>query len=355
MEEERKLVEQYFNVLVQGSTEWPKLSKMRESFESGKDIPQQYPLRRNTFWFWKKYGIAVACLLLIGGWLGYTYLEKEEPAASIPMVENDALPASNQAILVLGDGRRIDVDAMGSDSLIREMGVNIQKNSDGTISYQEVDDDMPVSYNQIITPKGGMYRVSLPDGTKVKLNAGTSLRYPNRFVGGTREVELVGEAYFEVKTNPSQPFVVKSRGQEVQVLGTKFNITAYAEDAKVRTTLAEGKINLKNLSTGAVKPLIPGQQAEVQGGRLTVQEADLTQVMAWLDNTFVFKGTDIRDIMLELSRWYDVEVDPRNLPNETFYATLPRTLRLSQVLAALEHTSTLKFTIQGRRVTVQYR
>ncbi|MBL1407532.1 FecR family protein [Sphingobacterium faecale] len=355
-EEERTLVENYFNSTVQTNGEWPKVTQMQLSFEKGKTIPSTYQTASIMSRLWKRYRIvAAACFLLLACGLSYTYLFQNDEMTEVQSVNNDALPGGNKAILVLADGRRVNVDDIGTAPLTLEGGVTVYRSEAGEISYKSttVARRESVNYNQIITPNGGMYSVVLSDGTKVKLNAGTSLRYPNRFMGDQRVVELTGEAYFDVKSNPSKPFIVKSSEQEIQVVGTRFNIQAYAGQAKARTTLVEGKINLKNLSSGMVRPLAPGEQGEVYGQRLVVEPTDLTVAMAWLNNTFVFKGTPIREIMLELSRWYDVEVDLENLPDETFYATLPRTVRLSKVLSALEETSNLKFTIQGRRVKVQ--
>lgn len=355
-EEESALVEHYFNTTVQASREWPKVTQMQASFERGKSIPSTYQTTGILSGIWKRYRmVAAACFLLLAAGLSYTYLFQKDSLEEVQSVNNDALPAGDKAILVLADGRRVDVDDIGTEPLMLEGGVTVYRSEAGEISYKTTTlaGGESIGYNQIITPNGGMYSVVLPDGTRVRLNAGTSLRYPNRFMGDQRVVELTGEAYFHVKSNPSQPFIVKSNGQEVQVVGTKFNIQAYTDQAKARTTLAEGKINLKNVSSGMVRPLVPGEQGEVEGKSLMVEAADLTQAMAWLNNTFVFKGTPIREIMLQLSRWYDVEVDLENLPDETFYATLPRTVRLSKVLSALEETSHLKFTIQGRRVKVQ--
>ncbi|TDQ79261.1 FecR family protein [Sphingobacterium yanglingense] len=355
-EEERKLVEHYFNRTVQASQEWPKLTKMQASAGKGKTIPSTHQATGILSRLWKRYRIvAAACFLLLAGGLSYNYLFLNDEMTEVQAVNNDALPGGNKAILVLSDGKRVNVDDIGTAPLTLEGGVTVYRSEAGEISYKSttVASGESVNYNQIITPNGGMYSVVLPDGTKVRLNAGTHLRYPNRFIGDQRVVELTGEAYFDVKSNPSKPFIVKSIGQEVQVVGTRFNIQAYDGQAKVRTTLAEGKINLKNISNGMVRSLVPGEQGEVDGKSLVVEPTDLTVAMAWLNNTFVFKGKPIREIMLELSRWYDVEVDLENLPDETFYATLPRTVRLSKVLSALEETSNLKFTIQGRRVKVQ--
>ncbi len=355
-EEERTLVEHYFNTTVQASREWPNLTQMQASAGKGKIIPSTYQTTGILSRIWKKYRmVAAACFLLLAGGLSYTYLFQNDSLEEVQSVDNDALPGGNKAILVLADGKRVNVDDIGTAPLTLEGGVTVYRSEAGEISYNSttIASGESVNYNQIITPNGGMYSVVLPDGTKVHLNAGTSLRYPNRFMGDQRIVELTGEAYFDVKSNPSKPFIVKSSGQEVQVVGTKFNIQAYPGQAKARTTLAEGKINLKNVSSGMMRPLVPGEQGEVDGQRLMVEPTDLTVAMAWLNNTFVFKGTPIREILLQLSRWYDVEVDLDNLPDEAFYATLPRTVRLSKVLSALEETSNLKFTIQGRRIKVQ--
>jgi transmembrane sensor len=222
---------------------------------------------------------------------------------------------------------------------------------------QNTKDDMPTKtvYNTIETPKGGQYRIDLPDGTMVWLNAGSSLRYPNRFAGQERKVALTGEAYFEVAKNKQMPFRVVSGKQVVEVLGTHFNINAYTDEASVKTTLLEGSVNVLLQETHQSELLNPGQQAVVKynGSSIVVQPVKVEEAVAWKNGYFMFVDADLESIMRQLARWYDVEVAYEgNLGSLKFGGMVSRSKSIAQTLRILELTGNVRFKVAGRRVTV---
>lgn len=342
-EEEQKLVEQYFNTLVQESTEWPKIPKMSESFESGKDIPHGHLLRRNSFWFWKRYGIAAACLLLVGGWLGYTYLWKEAPTA---IIEN-IVPGKNRATITLADGSVVDLSD-GHTGV--QVGDGLTYDDGSTISM------VATTYATLATPRGGQYRITLSDGTKVWLNAASSLQYPIHFDKDAREVTLVGEAYFEVAHHASRPFRIYSAGQRTIVKGTKFNMSAYPEDGRITTTLLEGSVAIQLSERTGVDEveLKPNEQAIAHNGQLTKIKVDAAEAMGWSQGKFMFTDTPLPVIMRQIARWYDVEiVYMQPVDGVTFTGSISRFDNIQDVLRKLELTERIKFETQERRIMVK--
>lgn len=224
------------------------------------------------------------------------------------------IPAGgNNAVLTLDDGRQISLSAAKKGTLATESGISIAKTKDGQLVYHLSNVNKPNIYNTISTPNGGQYQVVLPDGTKVWLNAASSLRFPLTFDQlSERKVELKGEAYFEVakqfKKGKSErvPFIVQTEKQQVEVLGTHFNINAYKEEPGLKTTLIEGSVKVtdhKNTVT-----LKPGEQAIDSNGQLLSAKVDVEEVMSWKNGYFRFNNTDLKTIMRQASRWYNVDV-----------------------------------------------
>ena len=205
-------------------------------------------------------------------------------------------------------------------------------------------------YNTLATPRGGQYQLTLPDGSKVWLNAASSLRYPVAFLGAERRVEVTGEAYFEVTKNASQPFKVSLRdNQEVDVLGTSFDINAYADEPEIRTTLLTGAVKTEGVT------LKPGQQAAWTLNRpvRVRSDADVEEAIAWKNGKFIFSGGDIQSVMRQLERWYDVEVDYKgDFKGVELVGVISRFKNISEILNMLEQTHTVTFQVEGRRVTV---
>lgn len=270
---------------------------------------------------------------------------------------NDVAAGGNKAVLTLADGRKVDLSNAATGKLAEQAGVRVSKSSDGQLVYEVLGNQTkagaPLAYNTIATPKGGQFNIKLPDGSSVTLNAASELRFPVSFDAlKEREVELKGEAYFEVAKNMRRPFKVSTAGQEVMVLGTQFNINAYADESVTRTTLLEGSVRIAVPGNNITKQLTPGQQAVLAGSVIEVKNGDIESAVAWKNGDFIFDG-NIENIMRQISRWYDVEVDFKgDISGEEFIGSVPRSGSLTEVLKALQLTGKVQFKVEGRRVTV---
>ena len=317
---------------------------------------------RNKGKFWQQLGIAASILLMLS--TAVFFYTNRVPAGSAftkaPVQKKEVItPGGDKAVLTLSDGSTIILDQAKNGLLANQAGVSIQKTSDGKLLYtfaNNVDSlsegkSASVIYNKIETPKGGKYQINLPDGSTVWLNASSSLRFPALFAGNTREVELTGEAYFDVAKNKSKPFKVTTNDQVVEVLGTQFNINSYSDEGEVKTTLIEGSV--KVIYKDRVVLLVPGQQFQPSRFTAKVVEADTEEVVAWKNGYFLFKDEDIRSIMRKVSRWYEVEVSyAADIPAVGFGGNISRSKDINEVLDALQLTNAVHFKIQGRRVTV---
>ncbi|WP_288878859.1 FecR family protein [Pedobacter panaciterrae] len=306
--------------------------------------------KRRTFKL--KYGwiISSAAAVLTIGFVIYLWLHRAtDIRPSLPDTANVILPGGNKAVLILSNGNKIDLTAISGQRAINQNGTTITNSGNGAITYQVADTGLNAQeYNTLVIPVGGEYQATLSDGTKVWLNAGSSLRYPVRFTGAARKVELTGEAYFEVAHNPKMPFHVVSKNQDVEVLGTSFNINAYAGDEQ-KTALVKGSIRISG--GGDTRLLVPGEVATVKGAKISILKADLDAETGWKTGMFIFHNSTLRDIMKQLARWYDIEVDVNTIPaEEIFYGEIKRDAPLSAVLDMISSTSTLKFKMEGRRL-----
>lgn len=264
-------------------------------------------------------------------------------------------PGNNKAELILADGSKIALREAKNGILANQNGVYIKKLHDGQLDYNvlQTPADTTSTYNILRTPKGGQYQINLPDGTKVWLNAASSLKFPTAFNGKNRVVEVSGEAYFEVKSNKQKPFKVISSDQIIEVLGTHFNINAYPDELLVKTSLIEGLVKVTTSSKTAV--INPGQQTiyDTKNQAIKIQFANIEDVMAWKNGYFQFNSEDIGGIMRKIARWYDVEiVYHKNFVNQRFAGTISRFEEVSKVLRMLELTGSIHFKIEGRRITV---
>ena len=281
-----------------------------------------------------------------------------------PLYKNDIKPGGNQAILTLADGTKIVLNKAAEGALARQGNTTVIKLDDGQLAYnKQTVSQIPTTkilYNTLSTPRGGQYRVTLPDGTLVWLNASTSLKFPTAFSGSERKVEIKGEAYFEVAKNEAMPFVVTAENSEIKVLGTHFNVSAYADDKVLKTTLLEGSVEFSVVKkagseneAGTIK-LQPGQQAQLDNANtLTVVEADTKEAIAWKNGYFIFNNEDIESIMQKIMRWYDVKVVyDVNDKNIYFTGNISRAENVSEILRVLELTETVHFKIEGKTITV---
>lgn len=302
----------------------------------------------------RRIAIAASIIGLIasGTHLVMYVLKKESKKISVHNFKNDVSPGSNKATLTLADGSSIILDDAQDGAITQQGGAKVIKIGD-KVSYHSTCKISEVEYNTITTPRGGQYQVELPDGSRVWINAASSLRFPTAFTGNERRVEINGEAYFEVAKNKSMPFIVKMNGAEVQVLGTHFNIMAYDDEGIVNTTLLEGSV--KFVSGDKISILKPNQQSQLSkdGQVKLVNDVDIDKVMAWKNGLFVFDNSDLETVMRQLSRWYDIDVVYRTRNVATsFVGEIPRTSKLSDILKVFELTSKLRFEIAGKKVIV---
>lgn len=300
---------------------------------------------------------AVAAMLVIAGGL-YLYTKPEyKPAKISTLVKNDLPPGTNKAVLTLSNGSKINLNAAGNGVLAKQGNISVEKYDKGKVIYTANNNNTVVKpvFNTITTPKGGQYQVVLPDGTKAWLNAASYITFPTVFEGGKRDVEIGGEVYFEVAKNKEKPFSVTCAGQKLTVLGTHFNVNAYTEEAVIKTTLLEGSVKISNGADNVV--LKPGQQSLITAGsenKIQVSSAvDLDEVVAWKNGFFQFNRADIRTIMNQISRWYNVDIEVSGkLPDGHYRGNISRNVNLSKVLKVME-LSGIHFTIEGRKIIVK--
>jgi transmembrane sensor len=305
---------------------------------------------------WLRWSVAAAVLLLLAGstyWLT-SKQTTEVPVALVPapakQLVNDVPPGGEGAILTLSSGQTIILDSAANGALAVEGATEVIKQN-GQLVYKGSSAGGAEVYNTMTTPKGRQYNLLLADGTRVWLNAASSITYPTAFTGKERKVDITGEVYFEVARHAGMPFIVQKEDVRVQVLGTHFNMNSYNEEASLQVTLLEGAVRvIKGIHRSDIRP---GQQAQVrEGGVKLLNKVNLEEVMAWKNGTFRFGGVDIETIMRQLSRWYDVEVVYNKKVDERFYAEIPRNTPLSEVLKALELTGKLRFAIEGKKIVV---
>jgi len=287
---------------------------------------------------WYLQAIAASVIILLSaGLLFYILDQGEQSVDEIAYTKDDIVAGGDKAVLIMANGQKVQLN----DAIYQ------------VAEQKEKINGAPV-YNSIVTPPGGQYQVRLPDGTRVWLNAASSLQFPLSFSEKTRTVKLEGEAYFEVAHNKEQPFLVEAADQQLKVLGTHFNVEAYTNEPAVKTTLLEGSVLIRN--TRAVQlgtaSLEPGQQATLDGKKISVYEADLETAMAWKNGYFIFKDEDMPSIMRKIERWYNVEVVyPEELKHVHFEGTISRFRNVSELLRKFELTGRVHFKIEGRRIT----
>ena len=336
-----------------------KISKAKPIEAPDTDLPV-----RQTFKAWYQISVAASILLMLSiGLYFYANRAGMQPieAAKPKLVSEQPVivPGGDKAILTLSDGSKIILQDAKKGVLANQAGVSVQKTSDGELLYSFAKNNTPtprkssneIIYNKIETPKGGKYQINLPDGSKVWLNSSSTLRYPALFSGNTREVELNGEAFFDVAKDNTKPFKVIAKDQIVEVLGTQFNINSYSDEGTFKTTLIEGSVKI--IYKDEVVLLSPGQQFQPNSRSAKVLEADTEEVIAWKNGYFLFKNEDIQSIMRKVSRWYNVEVTySGEIPQVGFGGNISRSKDISEVLNVLQLTNAVHFKVEGRRITV---
>ncbi|QSW87995.1 DUF4974 domain-containing protein [Flavobacterium endoglycinae] len=320
------------------------------------------PLQQETkvIGLWSRIAVAASIVVLLGAGIFYVTAPTEQPVEVVAKPKEIA-PGGNRGILTLSNGKQIVLSDISAKDTIAKEGqeneVTIKMSADGVITYvvnpnaveEKNGED---AFNTLSTPIGGQYNIVLADGTKVFLNAVSSIKYPTQFNGDQRIVELEGEAYFEVAKNKNQPFIVKSADQAIKVLGTHFNVHAYDNEPIIKTTLLEGSVAVTYQNQKTI--LKPGQQSNVtaNSNKITVREVDTEAAIAWKNGRFKFDNADLKSVMKQLERWYGIKVEYRgDVSDVRFNGGTFRNKNLSEVLKVLE-LSNIKFKVEGKTIIV---
>lgn len=329
---------------------WQRLSDSRKVVE----LPQ----RKIAKYRWLQVAAVLVAVLFAS--IFFIQRKKNHETDTVKLTNKVApiLPGGNKAYLTLANGSRIVLDDAQTGKLATRPGVTVSKTGNGMLVYHfsNSNNNMGAAttpeFNTITTPRGGQYQVVLEDGTRVWLNAASSIKFPQAFTGATREIELSGEAYFEVAKNKAKPFIVQANGTKVQVFGTHFNINAYGDNNNVTTSLLEGSVRMSSGSSAVM--LMPGQQgdAALNGAAIKVSQADIQQTMAWKNGLFIFRDLNITEVMKQVGRWYDVDVEYRDdeVKNNEFGGTISKYKNINELLDVMVLTRSIHYKIEGRRV-----
>lgn len=318
------------------------LSSMEERLQHKEVVVRKMPILRRV--------AAAAAIIVLGASAWYVFKPTRSPLTPIVAAKvNDVQPGKSGAVLTLANGQVIALDSTGNGVIANQNGTTVTLKN-GSLAYN-ADKAAAVSYNMIRTPNARQFKLVLPDGTTVWLNAGSSLKYPTAFTGKERIVTISGEAFFDVAKDAAHPFVVEVTDRlKVQVLGTQFNINAYTDEKQVNTTLLQGSVKVNKGAASVV--LRPGQQAQVNEGITVNDHINTVQVTAWKDGVFNFDDLGVEAVMRQLARWYDIEVVyEQGIPTNRFYGEIGRNLSLAQVLEGLK-LSGVHFKIDGKRLIV---
>ncbi|TCD11604.1 FecR family protein [Pedobacter frigidisoli] len=270
----------------------------------------------------------------------------------------DFSPGSNKAILTLANGSKISLTDAANGNIANQEGVTISKTASGQLVYGISNVNEKGNQNKtntISTPNGGEWQLRLPDGTMVWLNAASSLTYPSTFAGSKhRRVELNGEAYFEVSKDKLHPFIVHTVKQDVEVLGTYFNINSYSDEDLTKTTLMEGRVRVTKNDNQKSQMLSPGMQSTISEKEITVRTVDVEESIAWKKGYFMFINERQESILRKISRWYDVKIEYADeaAKDVVYYGTVSRFDKISKILEKFEHTGEVRFEIKGRKIIV---
>lgn len=349
-EEFLHLLEDHWNQLQSDKevkqVDWEGMLNEIISSQNPRQVKKVHILRNN----WLRYAAAILLFIAIGGYW-WTINPKTKSSSNVPLTsveKMDLPPGGNKAILTLADGSTIILDSAANGKLAQQGAVQILKKVNGELEYQTLGDNQKgnkeVSYNTMSTPIGGQYKLQLPDGSRVWLNAVSSITYPTSFIGKERIVNITGEVYFEVAKNKNMPFKVQVNGaKEIEVLGTHFNVNAYSEESGPKTTLLEGSVKIAN------RVLKPGE-AYSNG---IVEKADTIRAVAWKNGLFDFNNLPLKKLLPEIARWYNVEVVyEKNIPEIKLWGKMGRDLNLSQVLTGLREMDVHCRLENGRRLII---
>ena len=359
---EKELLEEYKDTFELVDSEWIPLMGHKERIKASIKNRLQHSMGTVAV---KKpmprmYWLAAASVVLLLS-VGLLILKNSVPAKRIftKNIHNkkyEIKPGGNKAILTLADGSTVNLDDSAEGNISQQGLATVNKTGNGKLVYN-LKGKQPAGqalYNIATTPRGGQYQLVLSDGTKVWLNAASSIKFPVAFAGKERHVELTGEAYFEVAKNKNMPFTIAAKGGVIEVLGTHFNVSAYADEKHMVTTLLEGAVKLKKDGKDAL--LKPGQQAITADGEsgYKVSDVNTDAAVAWKNGYFVFDNENIQSIMKKVSRWYDVDITYKEgVADQSFGGTVSRFSNVSELLKMLELTGTIHFTTEGRVITAK--
>ena len=308
-----------------------------------------------NWWSQNWWSVAATIFLTLGLGIYFFFGKNVQPPAKTQIAQNqqtEIKPGSNRATLTLGDGSTINLDQTQNGRISQQGETKIEKPENGQLVYNAKENDqLAATFNTISTPRGGQYQIKLADGTQVWLNAASSLKYPTRFSGSERVVELTGEGYFEVAKHARMPFKVKTNGSEIEVFGTSFNVNAYSDEPALKTTLLEGSVKV---TSGKESSFIkPGQEAGISVDNfIRIQKADVEKAVAWKEGLFQFGGTPLPEVMRQLMRWYDIDVSYEGkISPRQFGGEISRESDLKDVLKILE-ISNIHFRLEGRTIVV---
>lgn len=345
--------------------------KINEKIESPPEQAVVRPLPKKRW----RYAVAVVIVMLAAAGVYYFFFAKEKPGivkdgGQVIDSVTKIGPGGNYAVLVLADGKEIALKPADTGTIAESGNTRAMKLGDGQLAFENINPDntAPAAANNLIlkTPNGGQYSLMLPDGSKVWLNAASSIRYPGAFTAKERRVSITGEVYFDVKTF-SSPFIVSildKEGKEagnVQVTGTKFNINAYSEESSIKATLVEGKVKVKSVVAGnseVSRQIAPGQQAVINStnspGKIDVADhIDVNKILSWQRGIIAFDAAPFDVLMRQIGRWYDVQISYTNgIPNKILTGDVQRTDSLPAVLRNLQYVSGIRFRVEGRKVIV---
>ena len=359
-QQEKKILDEWYEQQLPEKLEWSNEEDTDEiirarMFGSVKeelqlDTREVISIRQTRIW-----ALAAASVLLF--LISSVYFLEDKPSEQqltkvTKPVEHADNSTGNKAVLTLADGSAIILDNSPNGTVSKQGNTVVDKTSNGQLVYRaETSSTVQAeNINTLSTPKGGQYQLQLPDGSKVWLNAASSIKFPAAFGAHERRVELLGEAYFEIAKNAHQPFkVVLAQGAVIEVLGTHFNVMAYQNEKDVNTTLLEGSVKISKSNLALT--IKPGEQA-VLNNTLQAHKVDAEQEIAWQKGDFQFSNTDFAGILRELERWYDVDFIYDELPSKKLNGIVSRTYNLSQVLRMLEITGGVKFKADGRKIRV---
>lgn len=363
---ERLLMDRWFDSLDSGKQQpWTAEEQEMLCQRIMADIEPEGVKEMQSVPFYRKRWIPYAAAVLLIATIGSLYfLQQRAPIVQLPdlseaqhMVDpQDILPGGNKATLTLADGRTIVLSEAHEGIVIGDG--EIRYDDGDALLADDVADALRGQYATLSIPRGGQYQVVLPDGSKVWLNAASTLKYPLRFADHAREVELEGEAYFEIASRQDVsgkhvPFLVNTPGQTVEVFGTQFNVFAYADEVETRTTLVSGQVRVMVSDTQQASLLAPGQESVIHGSGMRIHKANVASAIAWKSGIFHFEETPFPQMLKQIARWYDIDVVYEgSAPNEVFSGKMSRNVNLGVLLKFLKD-SGINMRIEGKILTVR--